>query len=314
MQTSPEPADPDAASPDAADLDAADPDPGDPGDSGAEDPRSEELAANLAAVHARIDRAMEAAGRQDRPTLIVVTKFFPAADVLRLHRLGVRDVGENRDQEAAAKAAEVTELLRAGTAAPAAPGSAGAPAGPADDPASEPADDPAADPASGPAANEEVLHWHFIGQLQSNKARSVTGYADHLHSVDRSSLLKALIKVAPSAEEPPLTCLIQVDLRDPVPADGRGGADPALILELADRIAAAPGLALGGLMAVAPLDEPAAPAFRRLRELSAQLRERHPGADMISAGMSGDLEEAVAHGATHLRVGRDVLGARPLQR
>lgn len=308
MQTSPEPADPDAASRDAADLDAADPDPGDPG---AEDPRSEELAANLAAVHARIDRAMEAAGRQDRPTLIVVTKFFPAADVLRLHRLGVRDVGENRDQEAAAKAAEVTELLRAGTAAP---GSPGAPAGPADDPASEPADDPAADPASGPAANEEVLHWHFIGQLQSNKARSVTGYADHLHSVDRSSLLKALIKVAPSAEEPPLTCLIQVDLRDPVPADGRGGADPALILELADRIAAAPGLALGGLMAVAPLDEPAAPAFRRLRELSAQLRERHPGADMISAGMSGDLEEAVAHGATHLRVGRDVLGARPLQR
>lgn len=308
MQTSPEPADPDAASRDAADLDAADPDPGDPG---AEDPRSEELAANLAAVHARIDRAMEAAGRQDRPTLIVVTKFFPAADVLRLHRLGVRDVGENRDQEAAAKAAEVTELLRAGTAAP---GSPGAPAGPADDPASEPADDPAADPASGPAANEEVLHWHFIGQLQSNKARSVTGYADHLHSVDRSSLLKALIKVAPSAEEPPLTCLIQVDLRDPVPADGRGGADPALILELADRIASAPGLALGGLMAVAPLDEPAAPAFRRLRELSAQLRERHPGADMISAGMSGDLEEAVAHGATHLRVGRDVLGARPLQR
>lgn len=308
MQTSPEPADPDAASRDAADLDAADPDPGDPG---AEDPRSEELAANLAAVHARIDRAMEAAGRQDRPTLIVVTKFFPAADVLRLHRLGVRDVGENRDQEAAAKAAEVTELLRAGTAAP---GSPGAPAGPADDPASEPADDPAADPASGPAANDEVLHWHFIGQLQSNKARSVTGYADHLHSVDRSSLLKALIKVAPSAEEPPLTCLIQVDLRDPVPADGRGGADPALILELADRIAAAPGLALGGLMAVAPLDEPAAPAFRRLRELSAQLRERHPGADMISAGMSGDLEEAVAHGATHLRVGRDVLGARPLQR
>ncbi|WP_083504837.1 YggS family pyridoxal phosphate enzyme [Nesterenkonia jeotgali] len=310
MQTSPEPASPDAASPDVADPGAADP--------GAEDPRSEELAANLAAVHARIDRAMEAAGREDRPTLIVVTKFFPAADVLRLHRLGVRDVGENRDQEAAAKAAEVTELLRAGTAAPATPESPGAPAGPADDPASDPADDPgddpAADPASGPAADEEILHWHFIGQLQSNKARSVTGYADHLHSVDRSSLLKALIKVAPSADEPPLTCLIQVDLRDPVPADGRGGADPASILELADRIAAAPGLALGGLMAVAPLDEPAAPAFRRLRELSAQLRERHPRADMISAGMSGDLEEAVAHGATHLRVGRDVLGARPLQR
>ncbi|MCH8570402.1 YggS family pyridoxal phosphate-dependent enzyme [Nesterenkonia sp. AY15] len=273
MQTRPDPAGPDPAGPDPASTDSAtDPAARDPA---AQDPRSEELAANLAAVHARIDRAMAAVGRQDRPKLIVVTKFFPAADVLRLYRLGVRDVGENRDQEAAAKAAEVTQLLGGDT---------------------------------------DALHWHFIGQLQSNKARSVLGYADHLHSVDRSSLLKALVKAAPAADAPPLTCLIQVDLRDPVPADGRGGADPASIPALAAGIAEAPGLELGGLMAVAPLDEPAAPAFGRLAQLSAELQDTHPQAHMISAGMSGDLEEAVAHGATHLRVGRDVLGERPLQR
>lgn len=248
---------------------------------------------------------MAAVGRQDRPELIVVTKFFPAADVLRLYRLGVRDVGENRDQEAAAKAAEVEQLLR-GEAGTSTAGSSTAGNSVAGDTVA------ATGQASAPA--QDGLHWHFIGQLQSNKARSVIDYADHLHSVDRASLLKALAKAAPAGDGLPLTCLIQVDLRDPVPTDGRGGADPAQIPELAKRIAEAPGLQLGGLMAVAPLQEPPAPAFRRLAELSAQLRLAHPQARMISAGMSGDLEEAVAHGATHLRVGRDVLGERPLER
>lgn len=251
-----------------------------------EDPRSQELAENLASVHERIDRAMEAAGRTDRPTLIVVTKFFPAADVARLYRLGVRDVGENRDQEAAAKATEVRALLSA--------------------------EDSAA-PAESTAAGAD-LHWHFIGQLQSNKAKSVVGYADHLHSVDRASLVKALKKTAEARSAAVVTCLIQVDLRDPLPTDGRGGAAPEDISTLADALEAAPGFRLGGLMAVAPLEEPPAPAFARLQELSLRLRARRPEADMISAGMSGDLEAAVAHGATHLRVGRDVLGERPLQR
>lgn len=248
-----------------------------------EDPRSQELAESLASVHERIDQAVEAAGRSDRPALIVVTKFFPAADVARLYRLGVRDVGENRDQEAAAKAAEVHELLAAGNSAE-------------------------------PAAAGQDLHWHFIGQLQSNKARSVVGYADHLHSVDRASLVKALAKTAEVRPRAVVTCLIQVDLRDPLPSDARGGAAPEDISTLADALEEAPGLRLGGLMAVAPLEEPPAPAFARLAELSATLRMRRPEADMISAGMSGDLEAAVAHGATHLRVGRDVLGERPLQR
>lgn len=262
-----------------------------------EDPRSRELAENLAAVHARIDRAMELAQRSDRPSLIVVTKFFPAQDVARLYRLGVRDVGENRDQEAAAKAAEVRELL-------------------SHDLVGEPDSD---DPSREPRDAEQDLHWHFIGQLQSNKARSVIDYADHLHSVDRMSLVKALIKVSTqetAAEETqaPLRCLIQVDLREPMPEDGRGGASPAQISALAAAIDSAPGLSLSGLMAVAPLGEPAAPAFNRLQLLSAELRETYPQASMVSAGMSGDLEEGVASGATHLRVGRDVLGERPLQR
>lgn len=263
---------------------------------------------------------MAAVGRRDRPELIVVTKFFPAADVLRLYRLGVRDVGENRDQEAAAKAAEVAQLLRgesgASTGGDSAAGDSAARDSAAGDSSAgdSAAPAPAAAQARGSAQDQHGLHWHFIGQLQSNKARSVIDYADHLHSVDRASLLKALVKAAPAPDARPLTCLIQVDLRDPVPTDGRGGADPAQIPELAERIAEAPGLQLGGLMAVAPLQEDPAPAFRRLEELSAQLRLAHPEARMISAGMSGDLEEAVAHGATHLRVGRDVLGERPLQR
>ncbi|MGJ9405628.1 YggS family pyridoxal phosphate enzyme [Nesterenkonia aurantiaca] len=304
MQTSPESASPEPAGSEPASPEPAGSEPASPEPAGSEstgrDSRSQELAANLAAVHARIDRAMAAVGRQDRPELIVVTKFFPAADVLRLYRLGVRDVGENRDQEAAAKAAEVEQLLRGEAGASTAGNSA--------------AGDSVAATGTGLAAAQDGLHWHFIGQLQSNKARSVIDYADHLHSVDRASLLKALAKAAPAGDGPPLTCLIQVDLRDPVPTDGRGGADPAQIPELAEHIAEAPGLQLGGLMAVAPLQEPPAPAFRRLAELSAQLRLAHPQARMISAGMSGDLEEAVAHGATHLRVGRDVLGERPLQR
>lgn len=262
-----------------------------------QDPRSQELAENLAAVHARIDRAMELAQRSDRPSLIVVTKFFPAQDVARLYRLGVRDVGENRDQEAAAKAAEVRELL-------------------SDDVSHESHID---DLSRESQDAEQDLHWHFIGQLQSNKARSVIGYADHLHSVDRMSLVKALIKVSTQetpAEEAqvPLRCLIQVDLREPMPEDGRGGASPAQISALAAAIDSAPGLSLSGLMAVAPLGEPAAPAFERLQMLSTELCETYPQASMISAGMSGDLEEGVASGATHLRVGRDVLGERPLQR
>ncbi|MEV4901547.1 YggS family pyridoxal phosphate-dependent enzyme [Citricoccus sp. NPDC055426] len=247
------------------------------------DDRTADLARRLEEVRVRIDRSVAAADRTDPPTLIVVTKFHPAEDVRRLAALGVQDVGENRDQEARAKAAEVD-----------------APSG---------------------------LDWHFIGQLQSNKAKYVVRYAAAVHSVDREALVSALSAAMVreqarrrEAGTPPrrdLDCLIQVDL-DPRPAQqrpegigARGGAQSDEVMALADQIADAEGLALRGLMAVAPLGLDPTLSFQRLREISATLVARHPEAGWISAGMSQDLEEAVAAGATHLRIGTDVLGPRP---
>ncbi|MBB5749183.1 YggS family pyridoxal phosphate enzyme [Micrococcus sp. TA1] len=263
-----------------------------PGPGRADDARGRELAARLTTVRHRVEEATRAAGRSDVPTLIVVTKFHPAEDVARLAALGVRDVGENRDQEARAKAAETERLT--GVQAP-----------------------------DGPAA---PVRWHFIGQLQSNKAKYLVRYASAVHSVDRESLVDALsaamgreqARRAESGlqERDPLDCLVQVDL-DPRPEQdrpagigARGGVDPAAVGALADRIAAADGLRLRGVMAVAPLGLDPAPAFARLAELSAALTGTYPEATWISAGMSQDLEQAISAGATHLRVGTDVLGPR----
>jgi PLP dependent protein len=149
--------------------------------------------------------------------------------------------------------------------------------------------------------------WHFVGQLQSNKARSVARYADVVHSVDRVRLVDALARGARSAGRT-LTALVQVALDD---APGRGGALPAEVAAVADRLASAPGLVLGGVMAVAPLGVDPGPAFARLARVSADLRDDHPGATWVSAGMSEDLEAALEHGATHVRVGSAILGARP---
>jgi hypothetical protein len=226
------------------------------------------LAGNLERVRNRISRAVRAAGREDEPRLIVVTKFHPASDVRLLAELGVTDFGENRDQEASAKAAELADL---------------------------------------------GLTWHFIGQLQTNKAKSVVRYADVVHSVDRASLVTALAKAAatePAREGRPLDCLIQVNL-DPEAASGRGGALPHEVLDLADLVTSAHGLRLGGVMAVAPLGENPVHAFARLAECAAGLQKSHPHATMVSAGMSQDLEQAIAAGATHVRIGTDVLGRRP---
>ncbi|MEU9024655.1 YggS family pyridoxal phosphate-dependent enzyme [Actinomadura sp. NPDC048394] len=150
------------------------------------------------------------------------------------------------------------------------------------------------------------LTWHFVGSLQTNKARAVASYADVVHSVDRSRLVTALSGAAGRAGRT-LRCLVQVSLDE---AEHRGGAAPAQVPALADEIAAAPGLELGGLMAVAPLGADPAPAFERLAALSADLRRNHPDARSVSAGMSGDLEQAIACGATHLRIGTALLGGR----
>ncbi|MCX4773151.1 YggS family pyridoxal phosphate-dependent enzyme [Streptomyces sp. NBC_01260] len=233
--------------------------------------RKAQLAANLAEVEERIASACAAAGRKrEEVTLIVVTKTYPASDVRILHELGVRQVAENRDQDAAPKAAACADLS---------------------------------------------LAWHFVGQLQTNKVRSVVSYADVVQSVDRTKLVTAL-SAAAARDGRELGCLIQVALDAESGERGeRGGVAPDGVEELAAAVESAPGLRLAGLMTVAPLAGPFAgrqrAAFDRLMEISSRLRGNHPAANMVSAGMSADLEDAVAAGATHVRVGTAVLGVRP---
>ncbi|TCO51897.1 hypothetical protein EV646_101893 [Kribbella antiqua] len=156
--------------------------------------------------------------------------------------------------------------------------------------------------------------WHFVGQLQSKKARSVVRHASVVHSVDRSSLVAALSKAA-VAEERTVRCLLQVSLASYGSADAatgfsRGGVEPDAVLDLAGEVAAADGLELGGVMAVAPLGSDPDEAFDALRVVASWLRSEHPKADWISAGMTGDLDAAIRHGATHVRLGRALLGTR----
>ncbi|MBK6763623.1 MAG: YggS family pyridoxal phosphate-dependent enzyme [Micrococcales bacterium] len=153
------------------------------------------------------------------------------------------------------------------------------------------------------------LTWHFIGQLQTNKAKSVVGYADLVHTVDRTSLVRALDKAAHTAGKVQ-DVLIQVNL-DPPARAGRGGVAPPGVDGLLTAVRAADGLRLRGVMGVAPLGEDPAPAFAALAAVAAHVRGQVPEADIISAGMSSDLEVAVAYGATHLRIGTAVMGSRP---
>lgn len=232
--------------------------------------RAEQIAANLRQVRARIETACEKAGRSpEEVTIIAVTKTYPACDVRALAGLGITDVGENRDQEAAPKAAECGDLR---------------------------------------------LRWHFVGQLQTNKARSVASYADVVHSVDRPRLVRALgNRAAEQGRE--LSCLVQVNL-DRDSAAGvigpRGGADPEDALGVADAVKEQEGLRLGGVMAVAPREADPAEAFARLYRVAARIRDRYPHATVVSAGMSADLEAAIGQGATHLRLGAALLGERKL--
>jgi pyridoxal phosphate enzyme (YggS family) len=227
--------------------------------------RRDELEAGLARVRDRIAATCAEVGRDpDEITLVVVTKFFPASDVRLLADLGVHHVGENRHQEAVAKAEECADL---------------------------------------------GLTWHFIGGLQSNKAAAVASYADVVHSLDRAKLVSGLSRGALERGRD-LEMLLQVSL-DPPDAPGRSGADPADIPGILERVVVADGLVLRGVMGVAPLDEDPDEAFDRLAGVAADVRRTVPSATWISAGMSGDLEAAVRHGATHLRIGSAILGPRP---
>ena len=229
---------------------------------------------SLAVVRRRIVDACATVGRDPRSvTVIAVTKTHPAADVVSLVALGVADFGESRDQEATAKVAEVAALL-----------------GP-----------PGAEPVVAP-------RWHFVGRIQTNKARRVVGYAHAVHSIDRAELVTALADAAQRQQRPAaLEVFVQVSI-DGDPA--RGGVRGAAVGSLADAVAARPELLLRGVMAVAPLGADPDAAFAELAETAARLRAQHPHAAAISAGMSDDLEQAVRHGATHVRVGSALLGRR----
>ncbi len=231
--------------------------------------RRDELQATLALVREQIADACERAGRApESVTLIAVTKTYPASDVVALADLGVADVGESRAQEASAKVVEVAEMLGADRVAP---------------------------------------RWHFVGRLQSRKARSVAAYAQCVHSLDRVELVSRLGDGARRAGRGSLQVFVQVSLDgDPE----RGGVASEGIASLADAVAEEPDLALRGVMAVAPMGADPEAAFADLAAAAQRLQRDHPYADAISAGMSADLAAAIKNGSTHVRVGSALLGRR----
>ncbi len=219
--------------------------------------RIAELTANLESIKARIGLAAANSARDaSEITLIAVTKTFPGSDVRILYDLGLRDFGENRDQEASVKSQELPDDCR----------------------------------------------WHFQGQIQSNKLKSIALWADVLHSIDDLAHAMKLNSLVTSKE-----IFIQVSLDN---QPNRGGVAPNSLLKFLEEVAAFSNLNVRGLMAVAPLGEEPAKAFHRLKLLSEKVIESHPEAREISAGMSNDFEAAIMQGATHIRIGSQILGVR----
>lgn len=225
------------------------------------------LAEALAAVRGRIEAAAKQASRNPADIeLIVVTKTKPAQLVIDLIELGQHHFGENKDQEASQKAADVALAL------------------------------PRAKPV-----------WHFVGQLQSNKVKSVLNYAQVLHSLDRDSLLKELSKQLANRPGQVLDAFIELNLTDD---PGRGGVEPKNLLAFAERVLEVQQINLLGVMGVAGLDVDPNLEFERIARASAELRTLDAQAKYISAGMSADFEQAIGHGATHIRVGTAITGNR----
>jgi pyridoxal phosphate enzyme (YggS family) len=217
------------------------------------------MALALAGIEARIATAADLNSRtREEISLIVVSKNKPARVAKSLFDLGVRDFGENKDQEAKPKSLELLELT-----------------------------------------HQEAANWHFIGQLQSNKVKSMLSYAASLHSLDRESLLKELTKQLGTGGRT-LDVFIELNLTQD---EGRGGIEPKNLLSFAESVLEVSALKLKGVMSVAPLDVDANLAFEVTRLASEQLKTLDPEAKFISAGMSHDFEAAIAHGATHLRIG-----------
>ena len=239
--------------------------------------REVELANALAAVRERLALAAEAAGRHhDEIELLPITKFFPATDVLILTRLGCDSFGESREQEAAAKRVECNSA--------------------------EP-------PAS--------IRWHMVGRIQRNKARSIANWAYAAHSVDSAKLIAALDRASSAAladggRSEPLRIYLQISLDGDVARGGVDIARPDLIDELCAQVHSAHGLQFVGLMGIPPLGAEPDRAYARLQAEHQRVQAAYQQRLGLSAGMSGDLESAVRHGSTCVRVGTALLGQRPL--
>lgn len=244
-------------------------------------PRGTELADSLATLRARLDDAAAAAGRDVGDIeLLPVTKFFPASDVLELVRLGRRAFGESREPEASNKVAEVTAAL------------------------SE-------------SPDETPIRWHMIGKIQRKKARTVARWAYAAHSVDGIALADALGRatgqaLADGVRTEPLRVYVQLSLDGDPARSGVDVRDPNLVDELCDLVESTDGLDFTGLMAVPPLGADPSASFARLESELVRVQASYQQRLGLSAGMSGDLETAVQHGSTCLRVGTALMGQRPL--
>ncbi len=239
--------------------------------------REVELADALTAVRERLSDAATAAGRNsDEIELLPITKFFPATDVLILAELGCDAFGESREQEAVAKSAECDS---AGLGSP--------------------------------------IRWHMVGRIQRNKARSIAGWAYAAHSVDSARLIAALDRASTDAltegaRVEPLRVYLQLSLDGDADRGGVDIARPDLVDELCAQMQAAQGLEFVGLMAIPPLGSDAEDAFARLQAEHQRVQASYQQRLGLSAGMSSDLEVAVEHGSTCVRVGTALLGQRPL--
>jgi hypothetical protein len=270
--------------------------------------RESELANALTALRSRLAAAADAAGRNVAEIeLLPITKFFPATDVAILLRLGSWAFGESREQEAAAKAGEVARLLSLSTQEGTQGGRNAVPYLPAASVANNPAGDPTL----------PVVRWHMVGQIQRNKARSLAEWAHTAHSVSSTRVVTALDHVVAAAlsdgrREDPLRVYVQISLDGDVSRGGVDVSNPGAVDEICAQVEASESLELVGLMGVPPLDWDPDTAFRRLQSEHHRIRWEHPDAAGLSAGMSNDLEAAVKHGSTCVRVGTALLGRRPL--
>ncbi len=230
---------------------------------------SANLEERLHSIHQRIDEAAARAGRQRSDIeLVVVTKNHGYELALELLNLGEHQFGENKDQEASLKAAQVAQNLN---------------------------------------PNQIPPVWHFVGQLQSNKVKSMLSYSSVLHSLDRPSLLKELEKQLLKTPESTLDVFIELNLTDD---PNRGGVEPKNLSEFAEEVLKVPQIRLLGVMGVAGLGVDPAVDFAKIAQASQKLQELSTDAKFISAGMSGDFETAIGFGATHLRIGAAVTGNR----